>query len=369
MRQKSTYRFISAPFLWLTFALVIQQIALYFPHKTEVLYGSHLYLLISAFFSLCTGWFAQSLAEIIIYLAFLFLIYKSIALILSMYRHNGLKTFFHRHLFARTFSGLGLLYLLFLLLWGLNYFRLPLADLVGLEVGQAKPGELQQLCGHLISQANCLRGSLPEDDQGVMVLINNRRALLDQVPDAYTRAAQVYPFLAGRTGKPKYLLASPLFSHLGIAGFYFPFTGEGNVNADLPDAFIPFTACHEIAHQKGFAREDEANYIAYLACSCHNDLAYQYSGVLTALVYSINMLARSNPVAAQELRRLYSPGVRRDLLAWQAFWQEHHNPLVKIFAALNHLYLKSNQQPEGLASYNQMVELLLADYRSRHSGD
>ena len=55
-----------------------------------------------------------------------------------------------------------------------------------------------------------------------------------------------------------------MLSYLGISGIFIPFTCEANVNATLPDWEIPFTACHELAHQRGFAREDEANYVGYL---------------------------------------------------------------------------------------------------------
>jgi len=68
----------------------------------------------------------------------------------------------------------------------------------------------------------------------------------------------------------------------------FPFTGEANVNISMPHTSIPFTACHEMAHQIGFAREDEANFIAYIACKNHPSPDFQYSGILSALINATN---------------------------------------------------------------------------------
>lgn len=359
--------FIRLPLLCLVLALVIRQAAIWYPRQTEAMYSSKAYLYISWLFTLLTSWFSFSLAEIIIAGLLLFLLYRG-TLLLSAIKHSPHERKIPwTHLLVKMVSGLGTLYLFFLLSWGLNYSRLPFADLAGLKVNGANPGELEQLCQDLIMRANALRTSLPEDNQGVMTVHNHRCELLEHVPEAYVHAGQIYPFLsAGTTGRVKILISSPLISYIGISGFYFPFSGEGNINSTLPDAFIPSTACHEIAHQKGFAREDEANYIAYLACVYHSDPYYQYSGTLLALSYSMNALNREDQPAAQRLQLYYGPGVNRDLLAWKSFWDKHRNPLVNWFSSLNHLYLKSNQQQEGIYSYGRMIDLLLADFRSRH---
>jgi hypothetical protein len=92
------------------------------------------------------------------------------------------------------------------------------------------------------------------------------RGVLGRVNAGFATAAQGYPVLAGRCARPKPALSSPVLSWLGITGIYSPFTAEPNVNMNVPDPDLPFTASHELAHARGFAREDEANYLGSLAC-------------------------------------------------------------------------------------------------------
>src|SRR5207237_4159011 len=126
-----------------------------------------------------------------------------------------------------------------------------------------------------------------EDGEGAMRLADGRGGALGRATLGYAG-----PDLRGLPvprvgGRPKEVVLSPLMSYLGIAGIFIPFTGEANVNATLPDCEIPFTACHELAHQRGYAREDEANYIAYRACRAHPDRDFRYSGPFRAALYTI----------------------------------------------------------------------------------
>ena len=104
----------------------------------------------------------------------------------------------------------------------------------------------------------------------------------------FDQAAKIYPELGGRFGKAKPIFLSSKMSYTGISGIYFPFTGEANVNVDIPHSLLPATTCHEMAHQRGFAREDEANYIAWITCSSNDNPEFKYSGTLLALIHSMN---------------------------------------------------------------------------------
>jgi hypothetical protein len=151
-------------------------------------------------------------------------------------------------------------------------------------------------------------------------------------------------------------------SYTGITGVYFPFTGEANVNVSVPDSDIPATSCHEMAHQRGFAREDEANYIAYLTCKMHPDVDFQYSGTLLALIETTNALYNQDPSAFKELRSKYSDGLIRDLGAINEYWEHYEGPVNEVSNKINDAYLKANNQSDGVQSYGRMVDLLLAEY-------
>jgi hypothetical protein len=198
-----------------------------------------------------------------------------------------------------------------------------------------------------------------------MRISGGKAHILDGGNAGYEQAGAIYPELGGRYGKPKGLLLSAPMSYLGLAGVYFPFTGEANVNMAVPDAMLPSTMSHEMAHQRGFAREDEANYIAYLTCSLNPDPDFQYSGNLLAVVISMNMLNRYDTERYTQLQEKYSKGVREDLKYYSVFLKKHESVVGQISNDVNDLYLKSNQQVDGVYSYNRMVDLLIAESRSK----
>jgi hypothetical protein len=154
-------------------------------------------------------------------------------------------------------------------------------------------------------------------------------------------------------------------SYLGISGIFIPFTGEANVNGTVPDWEIPFTAAHELAHQRGFAREEEANYVGYLACLAHPDRDFQYSGTFRAGLYALSALGRADRKAYGELRGSLAPPLRRDLAALFAWQRRYESRLGEVQDKVNDAYLKTQGQADGVRSYGRMVDLLLAERRAK----
>ncbi len=260
-------------------------------------------------------------------------------------------------------------YWAFLLLWGLNYSREPFGTSAGLDTSPASADELESLSRSLADEANAARALVQEDGAGVMRLRAGRDGALGLAPEGFREAERVYAFLAGPSLRPKFLLLSPLASYAGISGIYSPFTGEANVNATLPDPDLPFAASHEIAHQRGFAREDEANYLGYLACRLHAEPDFRYSGLLSASLYVQNALSRVRRPAADYIEKMRSPGVRRDILALKAWAERYEGPVQEAGEKVNDAYLKTQGQPAGIQSYGRVVDLLLAERRAKAGGD
>jgi hypothetical protein len=256
-------------------------------------------------------------------------------------------------------------YVAFLALWGLHYQRLPFARTAGLDTRPSSASELEALCLDLVREANDLRGIVEEDGSGVMRVAGGARGALARAPAGFARAAALQPLLAGACGRPKPVAVSPLLSWLGITGIYSPFTGEPNVNVDVPHPDLPFSASHEIAHARGFAREDEASYLGYLACRLHPDPDFRYSGVLAAGLYAQGSLARADRAAHDRVETLRSAAVRRDLEALAAWSARHRGPVQAAARRVNDAYLRSQGQAEGVRSYGRMVDLLLAERRRR----
>jgi hypothetical protein len=264
---------------------------------------------------------------------------------------------------ADLVAALGLLVLLFLVLWGLNYQRLPLAASAGLVLKPAPPSELLALAEALLDQANALRGLQAEDARGAM-RVPSAADVLARASIGFAPLEPHFSFLSARCSAPKPIASSPLFSWLGITGIFVPFTGEANVNTSVPDSDLPFSAAHELAHQRGIAREDEANYVAYLACRAHPDPDFRYAGALAASLYASAALRGVDPEGARRLEARRSPAVGRDLAVLREWSDRHRGPARRASRRINDAYLKAQGQEQGVRSYGRMVDLLLAERRA-----
>lgn len=343
--------------------LILTFIAPGLPGLVERGYSRTIYRWVSVPISRLTGIFPFSVAEFSLVLAGLFGLYQIIKLAVVLVRKP-------RTVPAKILKGLGRaavaaiwLYVSFYMLWGLNYSRLSFAEISGLSVTPSSTEELAALARTLTERANVLRLEVAEDEGGVMTLAGGIRQMLARADAGYREGALVYPLLGGSYGRPKAVLLSHYWSYTGISGMYFPFTGEANVNTDMPHLMLPATAAHEMAHQRGFAREDEANYLAYFTCSLHPDADFQYSGTVLALIHVMNALYGADTQAYKQVHSLYSPGLVRDLKNWRDYWQGFAGPVEKMSSSVNDSFLRANGQEDGLASYGRMIDLLLAQYR------
>ena len=311
-----------------------------------------------------TGLFGFSLAELFVVSALLMILFKTGRIALELFSNTkGFIKQIPQSVFKLPFI-LAVIYLVFNLMWGLNYNRETFAEISGLPVEPASVEELAELAAHLTHRANELREWTAEDERGVMLLSNGVQDVFNRAHLGYLEAAKIYPELGGQYGPPKGVMLSRYLSHAGIAGLYFPFTAEANVNTKIPHFKLPSTTAHEMAHQRGFAREDEANYIAYLTCTLHPDLSFQYSGVMMALMYTMNTLYTYNMEAWAEIRSEYSDGMNRDLQDYREYLARYQGPAKETFTRINDTYLIANRQEEGVQSYSDMVDLLLAEFRT-----
>jgi hypothetical protein len=266
---------------------------------------------------------------------------------------------------ARLAAAGGAGYLAFLLLWGLNYQRPPLAVLAGLGPAAAAEvplDELEALSVELVASANEARRGVGEDERGRAALEGGVAETLRRAVAASGAAARAYPALQAPFARPKPVLLSTGMSYLGITGIYLPFTGEANVNVIVPASQLPFTACHELAHQGGVALEDEANFLAYAACLRHPDADFRYSGAFNAALYALNALAGVDRARATRVA-LWSPAVRRDIEELRAWNERYRGPAETAARAVNDAYLKTQGVDEGVRSYGRMVDLLVLQRR------
>jgi hypothetical protein len=333
--------------------------------EIDIYYSQGFSKILAGYLSRITGVLPFSLAEILVWLTLIsFTVYICRGVIRHLCGRKKKKGKGVSDLLLKWLIAFGVVYFCFIVVWGLNYNRLSFAEIAEFKADGFAEKDLVQLCEKLIDRANQLRVGLPEDDRGVMYYQGGFEKIRREAPTAFRNASSVFPEMGGQFGRPKPVFFSKWMSYTGISGIYFPFTAEANVNVDIPDSLLPATTCHEMAHQRGFAREDEANYLAWVTCCRSDDQAFQYSGTLLAVIHSMNALYAHDPEQANALRKKYGEGLHRDLLAISSYWRQYEGKVEELASDVNDAYLKSNRQEEGVRSYGRMVDLLLAEQQA-----
>jgi len=252
---------------------------------------------------------------------------------------------------------LGYMALIFMLFCGINYNRSTFAETAGIEVVDVTRADLMRFLQVSAEKLNDLAPQVEADGFGHLEKSKNA---IEEGRNAMARIGSDLPNLAGFYPKAKRLSWSEILSYQNLDGVYSAFTIEANVNADIPGYEYPFTICHEMSHLKGFMREDEANFIAFLACVGADDLQFRYSGWLIAFIYAGNELASRDADAYAEIRDSLDDQVKRDLAYGREFWAQYEGRIAEIQSRANDTYLKINNQEDGVESYDHVVELLIS---------
>lgn len=259
-----------------------------------------------------------------------------------------------RRVLARMTFWVGLLLFLYTSNCGVNYYAAPFSEYAGLEAGAYSKEELQELCEFLTKRVN--ETALEER------YVDNRWAWREESVRAMQQVGKKFPVLGGFYPEPKEVRMSSILSVQQLCGIYSPFTIEANYNKYMPSYNIPHTMCHELSHLKGFMREDEANFIGYLACVESERQAFRYSGYLTGWVYAGNALARADWDAYADLYGQLCEQAKEDLRKNNAFWDKYEGKVAEVANQMNDVYLKANDQSDGVQSYGRMVDLMLGYY-------
>ena len=331
------------------------------PEIVEHAYARSIYPRISAILTSMTSWASFSLAEIIAVILVAGGLVAAVRGARRIRKSPDRRREMGDALF-RIALGVSAAYLAFLLLWGLNYQRQPLAKSVGLRMEAPKPGELAAACADLIAESDRLRASLDEDGNGVVFVRGGISGALSRASQGYHALDDAWPVVAGDEIRAKRVLMSPVLARLGISGIFMPFTGEPNVNTTLPEWTLPFVAAHEVAHQRGFAREDEANFLAYASCARHPEPIARYAAALEGSLFTLAALRATDPTAWAALHDKRSPAVRRDLDALEAWRRKYESRAADVHERVNDAYLRA-QGTDGVTTYGRMVDLLLAERR------
>lgn len=338
------------------------------PEWTERLYSRGLYPWIQRALSFASGLSPWSLGELGLLGLAVLIAWRVLRIVRERLRGTGRALELAWTELLRAFTLAGWAFSLYMLAWGLNHARLPYAHGTGLEVRAADAQELEDATREWLRRAQELRESLPENADGTVAFDGDFERLASSVARAWERAGLVDARLAGAEPVLRDCTLSFAMKLGGISGIYWPFTAEPHVNTLPPVPQRVFSALHEVAHQRGFAREDEANFLAVLVGSSSGEPTLAYPVALTAFRELHRALRTAAPERAQAIARDTPPPLRRDIEASIAFWTPKsptQQALRSLSTQVNDTYLKSQGQRLGVASYGRMVDLLLAQRRPR----
>lgn len=255
-------------------------------------------------------------------------------------------------------ASLSILYFCFHVFWGFNYYRLPLHT--SLEIKSDYTTEqLTNLTKRLIESSNKIHLKITSNDSVKVDIGYKKYELLDKTIKGYNYLSQDFPELTytGHSLKPS-LYSIPL-TYMGFNGYLNPLTNEAQVNTQILPYKIPTTASHEVGHQLGYAKENEANFIACLVTMNHPDIYFTYSGYTFALSYCLSELYRRDPENTKCLVETINPGIMKNYQEVEAFWKSHQNPFEPLFHTFYNSFLIVNNQTEGMKSYSYVVALLV----------
>ena len=240
---------------------------------------------------------------------------------------------------------------------GVNYYKESFAESAGLEAGDYTVAELESVCRILTEELNGLADDVSRDAEGVMILTCD---VQEAAPEIMRNLSGDFACLQGYYPQPKGLIVPWILSVQQISGIYSPFTVEANYNSGMTAYNIPFTACHELSHLRGFMREEEANFIGWLACRQSGNAEFEYSGSLRGWISCMNVLYRADYDRWAALRVQLNPLVEADIKANSAYWNRYAGKIAETAEKINDNYLKANGQSDGVKSYGRMADLIVA---------
>lgn len=381
---------ISAYILFII-SLFIKYISSKYSYIVENYYSKNIDIYIVKFLSKLNSTFSFSYFEILIYIFVLSIIISIIYLIKRGFK--GKKAFFRslKNIILNYIGILCLIYFLFIILWGINYNRVSLIDSIKDEYKENitqniktkqndvesknykqtyikdykkefEKEDLTNLYEYLIKECNKTKKEVNTSNSNMKNDIKSIKDMISKLENGYDNVELLNLNELGSYSKAKIILNSKLLSYTNITGIYSPFTGEANINTNQPSTSIPFTILHEMAHQRGYANESEANFLAYLACINNKDIYVKYSGYFMALKYTASALSKVDYESFKYLTENIDDDVLKDLRDYSKFWEKYEGKTSQVSDNMNNVYLKSNKVKEGTKSYGKVVDLLLLYY-------
>ena len=232
------------------------------------------------------------------------------------------------------------------------------------SIVEVNKDNLSELARSLIEEINYLSSKVKYEN-GVSVAPYSEDVISEKICESYSALSEKYGFVPDFKSRAKFVRSgSVIMSYLGITGIYSYYTGEANVSTSYPCYDRVFVAAHELAHQRGVLRENEANFVAYLVCSSSDDVYLRYCGALNLYSYVASALYRTDKEEYFEVYQGLCEEARSDLRASSAVTQKYGDTIFEdISSFVNDLFLKSNGT-DGVVTYGRVVTLAVSYFEA-----
>lgn len=324
-------------------------------------YSEKCYAVLVAVFGRIYSIFPFSVSEIGLYIVGIVIGITLVKFVVKLVRKKPIKGEVLRA-FMNVTMAVSILFFIFTVSCGINYKRTSFSEQNEMKVEAYTTMDLRKLCERLTQEVNQWSEEVSRNEKGLAVPTSEDK---ENAREAMMALGVTYEDLKGYYPKPKGLLFPEILSYQSLSGIYSPFTIEANYNSAMTPYNIPFVQCHELSHLRGFMQEEEANFIAYLACKESKEPFFQYSGSLLGWLYSTNVLATVDPEGYEAIKGELLPEVNADLEENSRFWNQYEGVISEVSNQVNDTYLKANGQNDGVESYDRMVDLLVAYYKNK----
>lgn len=321
------------------------------PEFIEDYYSNGLYVYLSKSLRYLLGWIPFSFGDLI-YLTTIILGLRWI------YKNRKRLRKDTKQWFIDVFATLSIIYFVFHLLWGVNYYRLPLHKNLHLEADYTTE-QLLEITKKLIKKSNAIHLQIAKNDSLKIELPYNKTEILHLAPLGYKNLKALFPHLEYHPKSVKKSLFSYPLTYMGFSGYLNPFSNEAQVDGIIPIYQMTTTTSHEIAHQLGYAAENEANFIGFMAAINHEDIYFKYCGYTFGLRFCLNEINRRDEDLFNELMETVNFGILENYRETREFWEAHDNPFEIVFKGFYGNFLKANNQQKGMESYSYVVALLV----------
>ena len=315
--------------------------------KVEYYYSRGVYPVLSKLMRILFGWSSISMGDLFYSLAICFLGYR----LVKFFRNWKVIIHQKRFLLVSFLQGTQILvciWLVFQVMWGFNYYREGIDNQFNIKNKKPVLTQLDTLTAFLLTETNRFA-------PGRKSTASSMQEATKKLQESYDSLALIHTFLRYEHASFKASVFGVIGNYMGYGGYYNPFSGEAQINVQQPAFLLPFTGAHEVAHQLGYAKESEANFIGYLAASCSTDSSLRYAANLEMFLYSNNALYRKDSLAAKFFFENLSPIAKKDLKEYRKFLEKYEGPVDRLTTAFYTRFLRINNQPEGMGSYSRVV--------------